>query len=283
MRADRSLEQEHPPRGLLISTGEDLPPGQSILARTLCVEVDRDQLDLVAISNAQSQPHRLPHALAGYIDWLAPQLDKLTTDLREIWQQHRERFSQQAAHLRIPEILAYLALGIDLFTSFARDVGAVTEEEMQEIATRAHQVLLTLGERHGQRVREEDPAEVFLTTLSSMLAQGVVTLAYRDGGVDPDNMIGWKDTDYAYLIPDAARHAVGRYLRESDGHFPYSARATNEALNGRGALVKGTDGRSTPLVKIRGKGRRVLQIPLRLLDPDEDEGDDPSNRKITDK
>jgi hypothetical protein len=283
MRADRSLEQEHPPRGLLISTGEDLPPGQSILARTLCVEVNRDQLDLVAISNAQSQTHLLPQALAGYIDWLAPQLDEFTPELRETWRQHRERFSQQAAHLRIPEILAYLALGIDLFTSFAQDIGAATEGEMKEVATRAHQALLTLGEKHGRRVREEDPAEVFLTSLSSMLAQGTVTLARRDGGDDPLNKIGWRDTDYAYLIPDAARHAVGRYLRESDGHFPYSARAINEALNGRGALVKGTDGRSTPLVKIRGKGRRVLQIPLRLLDPDEDEGDDLGNWKGTDK
>lgn len=274
LKADLTERPEYVPRGLMVSTGEDLPPGQSILARILSVEVDREKLDLERLTEAQRHAHRLPHAMAGYIHWLAPQLDNLASQLREQWEQHRTRFARDAAHLRIPEILAYLALGIDLLTSFARDHQVLPEDQIRELSQRTYTTLCTLGEMHGQRVQEEDPAEVFLSTLSAMLAQGTVKLSHRDAGQDPLNMIGWNDADYAYLIPRAAHQSVSRYLREGGGHFPYSARALNEALDKRDALVKGADGRPTRLVKIRTKNRRVLQISMELLEPNEENDDE---------
>ena len=273
LKADLSERPEYIPRGLMVSTGEDLPPGQSILARILSVEVDREQLDLAAITQAQKSADQLSHAMAGYIDWLTPQLDELAQELREQWSQHRISFDQNTAHLRIPEILAYLALGMDLFTSYAQDLGLLTEEEVPDLAQRAQRALLELGTAHGQRVVEEDPAEVFLSTLSAMLAQGAISMAERNSYEEPEGKVGWKDTEYAYLIPDAVKHAVGRYLRESGGHFPYSARALNEALDGRGALVKGSDGKGTRLVKLGGKNRRVLQVRLAFLEPDDEEAE----------
>jgi len=274
LKTDLSEQKKYIPRGLMVSTGEDLPPGQSVMARILAVEIDRDRLDLEQITEAQQQVGRLPHAMAGYIEWLTPQLDELAQVLPEQWRQHRSHFAQSAAHLRIPEILAYLALGMDLLLSFARDSGVLSADEIQKLAQRTHQALLSQGEKHGPRVQEEDPAEVFLSTLSAMLAQGAVTLCHREAGGDPLNMVGWNDETYAYLIPQAAHQAVGRYLREGGGHFPYSARALNEALDKRGTLVKGTDNRPTRLVKIRGKNRRVLQIPMNLLEPEEENEDE---------
>lgn len=269
LKADLSERLAYVPRGLLISTGEDLPPGQSILARSLSIEVERDRLNMEAITEAQRQAAHLPHAMAAYIEWLAPQLGELAKLLPEQWRQHRTHFAQQAAHMRIPEILAHLAVGIDLLTSFARDRGVLSEDEIRDLSQRTRQVLLALGKRHGQRVREEDPAEVFLSTLTAMLAQGTAQLASREGTEEPVGMIGWKDTRHALLIPEAARQVVARFLREGGGHFPHSARALNEALEARGALEKGADGKGPRLVKIRGKGRRVMQIPLHMLEPDE--------------
>ncbi len=108
LRADLT---EYVPRGLMISTGEDLPPGQSILARALSVDVERDQLDFFAVTQAQRHADRLPHAMAGYIAWLAPQLDTLPATLKEQWTALRGHFAaNNAAHLRVPEILAHLAL-----------------------------------------------------------------------------------------------------------------------------------------------------------------------------
>jgi hypothetical protein len=87
------------------------------------------------------------------------------------------------------------------------------------------------------------------------------------------NLIGWRDSEYAFVIPEATHHAVGRFLRDGGGHFPYSARALNKALDARGALVRGQDGKGPRLVKISGKARRVLQIPISLLEPEEEVGE----------
>jgi len=126
---------------------------------------------------------------------------------------------------------------------------------------------LSLGETHSQQVREEDPAEVFLTTLRSMLDQGAVTLAERNSMEQLELIVGWKDGKFAYLIPEAARVAVTRHLRDGGGHFPYSPRAINEALDSRGALIKSNDGKAARMVKIGRKSRRVLQIPIQFIEP----------------
>ena len=270
LTTDLSEQPEYTPRGLMVSTGEDLPPGQSIQARILTIEVEKDRLDMESITQAQEEVHRLRHAMAGYIEWLAPKLDELKQTLPDTWRKHRSLFSQNAAHLRIPEILAHLALGVDLLLSFAREVGVLSEAEIQELAQRTHAALLKLGKTHGQRVREEDPAEIFLSTLSAMLTQGTAKLSHRNASEDLLNMIGWEDDDYIYLIPKAAHQAVSRYIREGGGHFPPSQRALNEALDKQGILVKGPDKRLTPLVKLGGKNRRVLKIPVNFLEPEEE-------------
>ena len=37
--------------------------------------MDRNQLDPQRLSRLQAYLHRLPHALAGYLQWLTPQID----------------------------------------------------------------------------------------------------------------------------------------------------------------------------------------------------------------
>ena len=145
LRADLSERPEYVPRGLMVSTGEDLPPGQSILARSLVIEVDRDQLDMEALTRAQQQAHRLPHAMAGYLDWLTPQLDDLRAGLPAVWRGHRTHFSQQATHLRIPEILAYLALGRERDALTSLSLAASRGEPNAEILYRLAEAELRTG------------------------------------------------------------------------------------------------------------------------------------------
>ena len=274
LNADLSARSKYPPRGLLVSTGEDLPSGQSILARLLSVEVEREKLNMELITEAQQKADRLPHAMAGYIDWLTPQMDRLPEYLSAQWRENRTRFTSNGGHLRIPEILAYLTLGMDLFAACALDIGALSETGVRELSDRTYTALIRLGEAHARRVIEEDPADIFLSTLSAMLAQGTAILSHRDIATDLSNIVGWNDEEYAYLIPKAAHNAIGHYLRQGGGHFPYSPQALYKALDARGILVRGKDGKSTRQIKIRGKNQRVLQIPLQSLEADREEGNE---------
>ena len=67
MRPDGSLRPIKPPRGLILSTGEDIPIGESIRARMLIVEIGRGDVDTGILSKLQetAAAGMLARALAG--------------------------------------------------------------------------------------------------------------------------------------------------------------------------------------------------------------------------
>jgi hypothetical protein len=74
MRADGGSRPTYHPRGLIISTGEDIPSGQSLRARLLVLELTPGAIATTALSAAQSDAAEglFAGALAGYLRWLAP-------------------------------------------------------------------------------------------------------------------------------------------------------------------------------------------------------------------
>ena len=79
MRADGSLRPARPPRGLILSTGEDVPPGQSLRGRLLILEVSPGDVPLARLTPHQhaAAAGLLARALAGFVRWLAPQYGEL--------------------------------------------------------------------------------------------------------------------------------------------------------------------------------------------------------------
>jgi hypothetical protein len=270
LRPDLTAHPDRPPRGLVLCTGEDLPPGPSIQARLVVVPVDRDRLRLSEITALQGNGNRLPHAMRGYIEWLRPQL----ADLRERLPLEQERVRGElhriGSHLRQAEALAHLYLGFDLFLAFAESVAAVTGERAAELRQHGLDALRSIGDRQGQQLVEMDPAERFLTVLGTLLIQRRVTLAAKE--VDPDledaEFIGWRDDEFAYLLPAAVRRRVASFLRESGEHWPHTPTALNQALVRRGVLALSPDGRAETLVRVGRSGdrRRVLRLPLAVVD-----------------
>jgi hypothetical protein len=121
-----------------------------------------------------------------------------------------------------------------------------------------------------QPPKELDPAERFLTVLGTLLTQRRVALVKKD--VDPDQddaeFVGWRDEEFAYLLPAAVRRRVASFLRESGEHWPHTSTALNQALVRRGVLALSPDGRAETLVRVGGAGdrRRLLRLPLAVLD-----------------
>ena len=65
LRSDLQARPEYVPRGLMISTGEDLPSGESILARILPVQVERAEVDLKLLTELQADTELLPQVMGG--------------------------------------------------------------------------------------------------------------------------------------------------------------------------------------------------------------------------
>src|SRR5206468_1064317 len=74
MRSDATLRPEKNPRGIVVSTGEDIPIGQSLRSRIALLELGPDDLDWCKLTIAQKHAASgfYAQALAGFIQWQHP-------------------------------------------------------------------------------------------------------------------------------------------------------------------------------------------------------------------
>lgn len=263
LRADLTERPAFPPRGLILATGEQHPPGQSILARIMLIELHHTDVNLTAVTEAQRTAARLPHAMRGYLEWLTPQLASLPGLLAETFEGTRARAAADGGHLRVPEALGHLWVGLHCALTFATEIGACCQTEADEYRGVAWEALVELGRAQGRLVETERPSRRFLEILSTILTQQRGVLLHRD---DPgDNLrtgielLGWQDEDALYLLPEAVSHAVGRYCRDSGDLFPIREDRLRRDLAKEGLSECDPD-RHTSTVKVAGRTRRVLKL-----------------------
>lgn len=267
LRADLTQQPDRPPRGLVICTGEDLPTGHSIQARLVVVEVDRERLDLSAIADLQASNDRLSHAMRGYIEWLQPEIPQLQKALPARLGQIRAELHKVGSHLRQADALAQLRCSFEMLVEFAEHVGALAPDRGAELVRLAGDTLARIGEVQGTTLRELEPAERFVTVLGTLLEQRRIRLVERGTSPRSDDVetIGWFDTEYAYLMPEAARRRVATFLRESGESWSYSGHALHKALVRKGIVVPGPDARPEMQVRVGDGKRRVLRVRLAAL------------------
>jgi hypothetical protein len=262
LRADLTERPCFPPRGVIIGTGEQHPPGHSVLARTLLLELDRSTVNMTALSEAQHASRVLPHAMAGFIQWLAPQMDALPEILRQAFEGARHRATTGGEHLRVPGILANLWLGLDCGLRYAEDIGAVSGAEADGLRARCWSALVETGGRQAQSVEGERPSRRFLSVLATLLAQGKAVLLPKDSHGDPHSatsLVGWQDGEFIYLLADASFQAVARFCKETGEFFPVRSERLLRDLN-REEVSECAEGRNTTTATVGGKKRRVLKL-----------------------
>ena len=83
LKSDDSLRPAHPPRALILATGEEKPSGESLIARMLLVEVAPGDIGPQRLSACQRDAAGglYAQAMAGYIQWLAPRLDDVRAEM----------------------------------------------------------------------------------------------------------------------------------------------------------------------------------------------------------
>ncbi len=109
MRPDGSMRPEYYPRGIVVSSGEDIPRGQSLRARALILELSPGDIDLARLTRAQTEASegRFAQAMAGYVQWLAPQIENLKAETPERLRGLRARAREHPVyHDRTPDIVA---------------------------------------------------------------------------------------------------------------------------------------------------------------------------------
>lgn len=266
-----TLRPSRPPRGLVISSGEDLPAGHSIRARVLILETEPKMIDWEAVTQLQSQARsgRLASAMAAYLQWLAPQMDALPHVLAEGLVQLRGNF--QADHKRTTDLAAQLFIGGEFFLRFAQEVGAINRLEAAELEGRFKAALGRAATAQAEAQSATDPVQRFLELLPALFSSGRAHLMgikanepkhserfgwVRNPSSAPDDLrpqgrcIGWEDADggVLYLEPEACFAEIQTLASVQNDGLPVSRNTLWKRLREKGVLLVEEHGRNAKKV-----------------------------------
>ncbi|MBX9584566.1 MAG: DUF927 domain-containing protein [Gemmataceae bacterium] len=286
LNAGAELRPGKPPRGLMFSTGEDQPGGASLRARLWTMEVTAKGVSFARLTGCQRDAAAGLYAesLAGFVRWLAAGL----SDRRERHRAERDRYraglTGTGGHARVPTNAADLMATLDLFLTFAREVGAIDPAEAERVRTDGHAALCQTGEAQAAQQEDADPARRFVALLASVLSSGRAHLMHRtaehpDPGTEAavgwrrdgrswrpqGECVGWFNDQQVYLNPASAFAAVKRLADDQGQPLTLTQRAMWRHLHEAGDLAEvdqqGKTTRSTVRRAVRGTALYVVVLP----------------------
>jgi Toprim domain len=313
MRADGGSRPTYYPRGLIISTGEDIPSGQSLRARLLVLELTPGGIPADALSAAQADAAKglFAAAMAGYLRWLAPQIDQLHETLPGRQRTLRDVLVQGDQHRRTPDVAASLIVGWETFLRFAEDAGAVNRADAAGLLTRARAALTDSAEGQLTHQASEEPATRFLALLSAAISSGRAHVVDADTGARPEDAgcwgwqvnidagncerevwhphgerLGWIRADDVWLEPETAFAVAQKLARDQGTSIIVKQRTLWKRLAEQGLLASRDSSRGTNTVRrtIGGMRRDLLHLRTSTLARGTDQrGEETDQRDETDQ
>lgn len=271
MNKDTSTRGNYTPRGLLLTSGEQTPSGHSHTARIFTVPLERNQVDLNLLTEAQRNRAQYRYAMAAYIAWLQPNWMDRKMEIRRRFAELRadilEKAESQNIHPRLPDVIAMLQLGLNMGAQFALEVGAISQETHDVMCTDGLQCFIDLAAEQGGRVEEERPARRFVEALQASMNMGQCFLRNKYEMSPTDHgpgcaPVGWRDTNNGHVLlePGAAYQTVVQFLQKSGRPYTISPAETWKDLCREKMADPGPDGRPTCLSRIT-----ALPKPIRVV------------------
>jgi len=270
--SDLQFRKTHIPRGFVISTGEQLPEGQSILARMLMVEIQIADIDKEKLTEAQiNQAAYYPHAMAEYILWIADRWDQLQEKLPKKWIEERQNIQDiKASHLRLNETFASLSVAMDTALSFVQEKGKIPQKEIKKIRNNCKEALREVVDQYSKQIRQERPTSYFLDALQELVAQKKLYLVDKKSTVSEARRIGdklgWKDKNYVYLSPSVAYNNVRSFAEEEGKYFSTKRTDLGKMLKQERILIPHGES-PTIVINVQSGSQRVWRIKYETFYP----------------
>jgi hypothetical protein len=274
-RPDGSPRPTRFPRALVISTGEDIPPGHSLRARFASLALRKGDItsERLTVCQRDADDGLYAQAMAGFIAWMVPQYESLK--IKDEVAALRTR-PVDGQHARTPTLVANLTLGLEYMVSFALEIGAITEAEAKDLRRRGAVAFTAVADTQTEIVREDNPAIRFLSYIAAALTTGVANLeaATEIGGQPRDpqrygwtaggqprpgsRLIGWTDGEAIYLSPDAAYAAAQQMAGLHGTALTRQPRALWGCLKEGGFLLSWDPERNTIRRTLGGVAKRAV-------------------------
>ena len=271
LTSDCTPMESRPPQGNAIVTGESAPDvGESGTARTFTLEIKRGDVDLEQLSYFQSEAKKgtLMNCLLSYTEWIkgcylhnASATQDLLDDLSSSFEFYRDEYirKDKQSHGRVPEIVAWLTIGMEYFLVFMFFRGVIELPEKKSILREFREMLFDLAKGQSSSIEEDKPVVKFIQKLYALLESGQAVVLDRTRPVDykPLNFIGYEDEKYLCLNADMAHKAVVQLCRVQGENFTISKKSLIKALAEEG-LLDSDKGKNVKSVTISGRGNVKL-------------------------
>ena len=272
LRADASPREKYVPRSMVISTGEQIPGGESGASRLFVVELERDQVNLAELSRAQGEAKAglYSYAMSAYILWLKERWEELEPYIKARWLEWRDQAMGGDVHLRLPAAVAWLYSGFMLGMRFAEEIGSIEATAAAERCEQAWESFISLAARQGWRVDEERPAVRFLDAFSTLLMQKRILVISKES-LEPmpgemkqgQVFVGWADEKAYYLMPTAVYGTVYDFWQHAGAPFTFKP-ATVWADLARLRMLSAGDSQRTQVAvwigSTEGSTKRVIAL-----------------------
>lgn len=296
LTSDTSMRQEYVPRGFLISTAEQDPPGESNNARFLVVEMSKSDIDFQCLTLSQKEDHLYRHAMSHYLAWLQADWSSKKEYLRkryaEVFELMTNEFRDQNLHLRLPRSVTLLYIGLEMAIRWAEENGAhnvfdkfIDESGKSDLAgseyllKQARTIFVEMAKRQGERIDNSTPAKKFMVALNAAMDAGTAYLDNKDNN-DPkisspsETLIGWDDSTNGHVcLHNELAYKVAYEYYQRTGEGIVRREACFADLVKRGYVEASEDGKTThvewiPVIK---KHRRVLHLKREYLNRGENQ------------
>lgn len=278
--SDLTIQASTPPRALAVISGEDLPDiGESGISRYYVINVEVDDVpasEELTDLQMRAKDGELRAAMRGYIEWLIPQADRLADELAEMFFSYRARTQElmkgNSVHGRTVEAVAQIMIGLTMMNRYFASLGIYTSEMAASVTEELWQIVVENSIKQSETSRDEKPSAMFIRALRELLASKgatVVDISPGAGSNSPgQNMIGYCDAEYYYLLGDSSYGAVVRFYREQERLFPVNRNALCKELVAEGYIEDAGKGRAQKMKRIGSKTHRLLWIRRVWVDGD---------------
>ena len=194
LNGDLQQRTERRPRGLILSTGEDVPKGGSLKSRavilimTTSITKGEASKRLKAAQN-DAREGIYAQAMAGYIEWLAPRIEIIQAQLTSLVVEVRDRLPSDG-HARSNSNTANLILGIRCFLQYACELGAITPQDASSYLERCKIALAEIASEAAYENMQDKPTEQWRRLLIAAITSKNAHLATSDDG-NPGLEYGW--------------------------------------------------------------------------------------------
>jgi hypothetical protein len=297
LRKDATTNITRPIRGLLLSTGEDLPQNNaSALARTVIVSVPQAKKDLERGARCLAECRRYSGVMADFIQWLLEEgrTQQFAARVEHHGAVYYQRIAGQQNDARIGCNFARLAAAFEEFARYLADAWPIWQLEAQRFSGT---ILVRALDDMTEIVKCQQASAIFLETLGNLLEHGKVRAVKWFGGCDPEDLknrplvgkfdpampapyAGYGKSKPAFqkgdifainlplaleAVQESLRRRARPELRVTELTLLAQLAEEGKLVDAQGKQVTSATRKKTKAVRIEGSALRAVRIPAEFL------------------